>query len=326
MLTLNDGGVGRLADYLVSVARPGLKLERIREQVEEITEELVRHRFGPYYREEGAAELAAKRRISEKIIQALSRKPDRMGDLIQMLQPAKDHLRALYLRSEDEPPRPGGEAYQAPPSAGNILIDLQSLTMDDEQEPTAQAMDAAARFCRATLRDWIAQLKRLPEEPHRLDYLGLDRGVLEDLVDELLTGADRLGLEAQLAELIRSAEEQTAAKRAQLAERQVYAVYTRLSRYLDYLGQAELPLEERPASRTDRLRPLFAPNPLIPANALPALPARPVNFSGRYILDWLEALRHLILDNAGHSAGRDITPEQNARLGEILAAIEGREG
>jgi hypothetical protein len=244
-----------------------------------------------------------------------------------MLQPVKDHLRALYLRSEDEQPETGTSAFPdaSAPATGNILIDLESFSTAGDDEAPGQSMDAAARFCRATLRDWIAQLKHLPEEPQRLHYLGLERSVLEDLLDELLTGADRLGLETRLAELIRAAEEQAAAKRAQLAERQVYAVHAGLSRYVDYLGQADVATDERPPSKTDRLRPLFAPNPVIPENSLPTLAPRPVNFSGLFILDWFEALRHLILDNAGHSAGRDITPEQNARLGEVLAVIEGRE-
>jgi hypothetical protein len=327
MLAFNDGGVSRLADYLGLVAQPRQKLERIQEQVDELTRELVRHRFGHYYRAEGAAEVEAKRRIADKLIKALARKPDRMGDLIAMLQPTRDQLRALYLRSEEGmiAAGPGAGMAAASPDDGNILVDLESLMdsgSDGDDRP--QAMDAAGRFCRATLRDWVAQLKRLPEESHRLHHLGLTRDVLEELVDELITGADRLGLETSLAELIRGAEEQAAAKRTQLAERQVYAVHSRVARYLDYLGQAEIPLQERPASAADRHSPLFDPPSPIPPGTLPHLPERPLNFSGLYLLDWFEALRHLIVGNAGHSAGRDITPEQNARLGEILALIEGR--
>ena len=42
MLSLNDGGIARLADYLGSVAHPETKLTRIREQVDTIATELVR--------------------------------------------------------------------------------------------------------------------------------------------------------------------------------------------------------------------------------------------------------------------------------------------
>ena len=53
------------------------------------------------------------------------------------------------------------------------------------------------------------------------------------------------------------------------------------------------------------------------------LPETPVNFPALYIVDWFEAFQHLAIANAGHAAGRDISPEQNARLGQILERIAG---
>ena len=72
---------------------------------------------------------------------------------------------------------------------------------------------------------------------HGIDY---SAGGFRELGIPLLRGrgftaADRLGVEDQLTDRIRSAEAQTAAKRARLAERQVYAVAAQLSRYVDYL-------------------------------------------------------------------------------------------
>ena len=40
-------------------------------------------------------------------------------------------------------------------------------------------------------------------------------------------------------------------------------------------------------------------------------------------MDWLEAFQQLAILNAGHSAGREINPEQNERLGAILATMRG---
>lgn len=42
-----------------------------------------------------------------------------------------------------------------------------------------------------------------------------------------------------------------------------------------------------------------------------------------FVLDWLVAFYHLATGNAGHSAGREITQEQNKELDDILAAIRG---
>ena len=58
----------------------------------------------------------------------------------------------------------------------------------------------------------------------------LPRDVLESLVDELLTGADRLGLEVELLDVLEKAEAQTAATRTRLVERQVFAAASRIER------------------------------------------------------------------------------------------------
>jgi hypothetical protein len=69
---------------------------------------------------------------------------------------------------------------------------------------------------------------------------------------------------------------------------------------------------------------VFAEPPPIPPGGMPVLPETPVNFSALYIVDWFEAFRAVAIANAGHAAGRDISPEQNARLGQILALVAGR--
>jgi hypothetical protein len=84
-----------------------------------------------------------------------------------------------------------------------------------------------------------------------------------------------------------------------------------------------VPLADRPASPIDGRR-LFEPPAPIPPGALPALPAAEIQYPGFYVVDWLTAFHHLAVGNAGHSAGREIAPAENERLGEILAAIQGQ--
>ena len=326
MLTFNDGGIARLADYLGSVVSLDVKLERIREQVDAITDELVRHRFGAYYREEGAAEVENKKRLTARVIDALRKRPNRFGDLLSVLQPSQDQLRALYLRADDarDDAAPTARHDASVQQDDGGLIDLGSLLGGTELAPTDgsdPSADSATRFVRSVLSHWIGHLKGLPEDDDWTSYLGIPKDVLEDIVGELITGADRMALEQGLLGQIQGAEQQTAAKRSKLAERQVFAVSARLARYMDFLGCDDLPADERPVSIVDKIRPIFAPPPPIAIGDLPALTAKPVNYSGLFIVDWFEAFRHLAINNAGHAAGRDISPEQNARLGEILQGI-----
>ena len=348
MLRLNDGGIARVAEYLGGVARPETKLARIREQLEAVVAELTRYRFGPYYRAEGAAEVEGKRQLAERVIAALRQRPNRFADLLRVLQPPREGLRALYLRADEGSGLTGGgEAARRAPAAADSalttaappdggLIDLGSLLtgrpavaespagdhpLDDLSGPPASR--GAARFVRAVQRYWIGHLKSLPEDPYWPQYLGIDKNVLEDLIGELITAADRLGLERSLLDLLETAESQAAATRARLAERQVYVTAARIARFVDALGCDDLPVDARPRSLADARRPVFDPPAPIAPGAMPALGPAPVNFSALFIVDWFEAFRALAIANAGHAAGRDISPEQNARLGEVLACIAG---
>jgi hypothetical protein len=84
--------------------------------------------------------------------------------------------------------------------------------------------------------------------------------------------------------------------------------------------------QARPRSLLDANKPIFEPPAMIPSGALPVLADAPTNYSGHYILDWFEAFRALAIGNAGHSTGQEISAEQNARLGAILARIGGTAG
>jgi hypothetical protein len=347
MLSLNDGGITLLAAYLGQVAVPAVKLARIAEQLDAAVEELVQHRFAPYFRAEGAAEADQKRRLADRVIGALRQRPNRFAALLGALQPPREGLRALYLRADGpasgaaSTPSPASTPAPAPaPESGGGLIDLDALLGGAPTSSTAPAQSTAtsgltgaaalgaanestARFIRAVLSYWVGHLKSLPEDVSWLRFMGLDKGVLEDLIGELITGADRLGLDRAIVRLIDSAESQTAAMRSQLAERQVFVTATRINQFVDFLGYDGQPLTERPRSLVGQGRAIFAPPPPVPASGMPVLPESPLNFSAFYIVDWFEAFRAFALANAGHAAGREISPEQNARLGQILGRLAG---
>jgi hypothetical protein len=311
----------------------------------------MRHRFGAYFRAEGAAEVENKRHLADRVLTALRQRPNRFAALLGALQPPKEGLRALYLRADETTGQAptGSESGPSSPDVGRSsapipdggLIDLDTLLGGFGSAPAAGAAressgdtanspqcsaanESAVRFVRAVLSYWVGHLKALPEDPHWSRYMGLDKGALEDLIGELITAADRLGLERALLHLIDTAESQAAAMRSQLAERQVYVTASRINRFVDYLGCDDLPPDDRPRSRAGPQRPVFAAPPPIPPGSMPVLPETPVNFSALYIVDWFEAFRALAIANAGHAAGRDISPEQNARLGQILALVAGR--
>jgi hypothetical protein len=317
MLALNDGGMQRLAERLRGASPLEHKLARIAEQIADTAEEIARHRLARYYQAAGEAEVANKEQLADRLAQDLNPITHRFDDLLSALQPDREELVALYLRGETAAlPESGASASQ--------VVDDPWAAPVEPQSKSPGLTDGAARFARATLSHWTAQLRRLPEDALLRAYFGIPRDGLEDLVDELLLGADRLRLEHALATRIESAEAQTGGKRRLLAERQAFVAALFLSAYIDYLGCADQPLGERP--RGSEGRAIFAPQPPVPDGQRPSLPERMPPYPRRYKDDWISAFRALCIANAGHAINQELTPEDNRTLGSIIRRLTVTDG
>jgi len=334
MVKLNDGGISRLADYLEGAARIELKLERIREQLDEETVDVAENRLGGYFQKEGAAEVEQKQQIVDAVTTDLRspKKLARFGELLKSLQPSVEQLRARYLRigetTTDEASEASSQKESTPEAEDDALFDLDDLVVLPDAGPSAGGKSdtlvstSAAQFSKAAMRDWVGQLRGLSDNADLMHFLAAEPQTVHSLTDELITGANRLGVENRIVERIQDAEERTSATRGSLVERQVMSAANCINDFVDYLGYSDLPGEERPTSAVGQERRVFQAPEEVDIGSLPVLPPKPVNFSGLYIVDWLGAFARLAVDNAGHSAGREITPEQNERLGRILEQIQ----
>jgi hypothetical protein len=117
-------------------------------------------------------------------------------------------------------------------------------------------------------------------------------------------------------------EEKQSTTRARIVDQQVLLARMAVNEFIDTLGIDALPLDQRLASPVGG-RKIFEPPAAIPSGAVPQLPPDEIAYTWAYVADWLTAFTRLAIANAGHSAGREITPEQNKRLGEILGVIRG---
>ena len=315
VLKLNDGGMERLGLALAGVARPETKLARIALQLDRETEKIAKHWLGNYFFSEGADEVERKRKLADQVKAALEEVLDTFGELLFCLQPAAEPLRRLYLRAD-------GVA-----ASGGSASDQQAGAPERPRRPTvvrlptarAQPVIAsrAAAFAKAVMSDWVRQLKDLPDNPELQRFLGLSVETLRAITDELVSASDRLRLESELIEALRPLEEKRSTTRTGIVDQQVFLARGVVNEFVDTLGFAAVPMTERPASQVDGRR-IFEPPAPIPPGTLPQLPAEEILYTGTYAVDWLDAFRALAIGNAGHSAGREITPEQNMRLGEIL--------
>ncbi len=334
MVKLNDGGITRLAEYLASAARIELKLERIREQLDEEMVDIAEQRLGAYFQKEGAAEVEQKQALVKGVTTDLRtpKKLARFGELLWAMQPSVEQLRARYLRTgealTEETEDMAAAEDEAVSDDGDMLFGLDDLVALPDAGPAAgsQAVSSvsasAAQFAKAAMRDWTTQLRGLSDNADLMHFLAADPKIVQSLTDELITGASRLNIEHQIIESIQDAEDRVAATRGSLVERQVMTTANCINDYVDYLGISTMQVAERPISTVGAQRRMFEPPAKIPIGTLPDLPPKPTNFSGLFIIDWLDAFGRMAIENAGHSAGREISSEQNERLGQILAQMK----
>ncbi|HLO76233.1 MAG TPA: putative virulence factor [Magnetospirillum sp.] len=334
MIGCDDGGMSRIVAHLRKVAHVGNKLDRIGEQVDHIQRELVEIQLGTYYRADGADEVERKKRLVDMVLNELRQRPTSFGEVLRALQPSAEHLRALYLKAEDDAVEAPAATPGAPPPpafGGGGLISLDIFAAAAPASPAAGTVPAttasaptgrAALFAKAVISDWLRELRQLPESAEMRAFLGLGSDALQGLVDEVITGAMRFRLEEKLVESLHKASNRAAATRSKLADQQVLVATTIVNDYVDYLGLSEVEPAQRPASVVPGRTVFRPPQPIIPGT-LPTIDVNPLPYSGIFIMDWFEAFRATAIANAGHAAGSEISPEQNERLGQILNVIAG---
>ncbi len=339
MMSLNQGGVGLLSEHVSDAADLDIKLARISEQVSGIVDDLVNKRFANYFQAEGAGEVEKKQAIAKEIIASLKTRVPLIGELLYQLQPVTEHFRAIYLRSEMdsnklETATELEQEKQTPQAVqiDNSIFDLDMDFLESDNTASTEQMTystnghtSSSLFIRGVLQEWVKHLREIPDRTELMNYLGFSKKAVELLIDELISAIDRLKLEQRLIEAINKTELQTTATRSRLVERQVMVVSTIINEFLSTLGMGWLPLSERAESNVQAGRKLFTPADDIKPGNLPDIKEQPTRYTEIYLRDWFVALGKLIIDNAGHSAGRDISPEQNEALGQLMAVIEGKQ-
>ncbi len=338
MLCNDDGGISHFSGSFKGVANIEFKLQRIREQLSECLEGLTTHGLSTWYHADDDGAAAAKKAKAQMILTGLGRRPAVLGELIDQLDMPSEEVRDLYLsgvyETDDEPtvndepvtPTPSQSLYGN--DAGfdfdfgdDLSQDAPVSSNTGTSAPELQSNEH--RFAKAAFKAWIAHLRELTTRQSLLNLLGLEKALLEAVVDELITAGYRQDLPGQLSRAVLK-RAQSGARRDQLVERQVLEVQRVLRDFVSWFGYLQKPVSERPNSRAGAKAPLFSFYADIGPGQVPVLPAQPANQAQRYLGDWLSGLAYITQDNAGHGAGREITPEQNERLGQVLTAFAAR--
>ena len=330
----NDGGVAHLVASLIPVCDPAIKRAQVRGQLEVQVRRLVDRLAGFHSAADGDARLK-KRDLVHSVLRGLATciQQQMFGELVAALQVGDTALRDIYFRiatarSADESDGKNGKgANQKGQSSTGAAVDLGAIFADVFGEesratppPSGVREDRAERFAREAAEYWLENMRRVGADDRALSHFGVDRQHLGWLIDELVVGAHRLKLIDQLSRDVRALENAANAKWEDIAERQVRTAASALNGYVSALGFDRLPLEQRPGLPPHAPTRKVFESPPVPEGA-PLLSEDPSAIYADYCKDWMRAFLQLAMDNVGYEGGREITAEQNERLGTILRAV-----
>ena len=281
-----------------------------------------------------------KQAIAKELWQGLSACSHSMGELINRLDLPTQELNNIYLSIRDRNPEPSSDgdslaanAFTASPFGNNPFGDnpfgsdpfaaapAETAVVDAPASTAQERVGQDDNFAHQAFKAWVAHLRELPQQAPQWHQLGMNSELINHLSEELITAATRLDLEGTLKRAL-AGQEQAGTRREHLMARQVLRAQLTMRDFIAWFGYLTLPPEKVPNSYVGEKNKVFLRQKPLMNDELPQLAAVAPQPGVSYLGDWLSALMSVVLDNAGHSATRDISVEHNRQLGQIISQLK----
>ena len=340
MLELNDGGMARLTKALRGVAHLDFKLQRLQQQLVQCRQETGDRSLGRWYEKDGDGQIVKKQAIAKELWQGLSACSHSMGEMIDRLDLPTQELNNIYLSIRDrEQESPSDSetqatnAFAASPFGSNPFGDnpfasdpfaaapVEASVVDAPSTSTDERIGQDDDFAHQAFKAWVAHLRDLSQQTPQWRQLGMSSELINQLSEELITAATRMDLEGTLKRAL-AGQEQAGTRREHLMARQVLRAQLTIRDFIAWFGYLTLPPEKVPNSYVGEKNKVFMRQTPLTHDELPQLAAVAPQPGVSYLGDWLSALMSVVLDNAGHSATRDISFEHNRQLGQIISQLK----
>ncbi|MDZ7279151.1 putative virulence factor [Pantoea eucrina] len=331
MIALDDGGISYLTQALRGIAHLDFKLERLRAQLNDCSVMTAEKRLGRWYQHDGDGQLSKKQAIAKTLWQGLSASPHCLGEVMDRLDLPSSVLHNIYLSiPEEEHSESVGVESIAPspfgsnPFGSNPFDASPFAETEHDAPPAAPAVERMGRddvFAHHAFKAWVSHLRSLPLETHYWQQLGINGEVVNLLCEELITAATRMDFETTLKRAL-AGQEQAGTPGYQLLARQTLRTQLAMRDFIAWFGYLSLPESQIPHSYIGDKNKIFARQTTLASDELPQLAAVAPQPGVTYMGDWLSGLMSITLDNAGHSATRDISIEQNQQLGQIISTMK----
>ena len=269
---------------------PALRTARL-QRLAERKQLQIRQMMGSWSRE-AKADPAATRRQAENVVRELQGHAAILGELLEGLLPPLTsfaELSQIQLQREEKVS-----------GLFNESVDLFAAA-DEPQNGHQECLDSGSQAHAL----WVKYLRQWSRSEANASRFGLDLATLQQLADILILISYRLDLPKQLQNV--SPDERASAARLRAV----------ISNHLAWFGYADMPVDERPASRVVKGSTLFAPT-ASNTERLTQLGERPTHAATRYVYDWLVALFTRATEAPEYQPPFDVPASARVRLSALL--------
>ncbi|MCF8479929.1 MAG: putative virulence factor [Rhodospirillum sp.] len=339
MLALNDGGVTLLANDLAPVCDPDLKFSQIDPRARRLRVDL-RSVLTPYFVDNDIQTRVAERMNKAKaafIHLQQSRSGSALGLFIQTLTVKEDTIRGAFLtyaRRDQGDPGADGPVAATPAGGGSSNLfgfDLDSLDLGlpsqdpapERAPPPKKKKEKAKRFGDFALSRWLDSLHDKARDESTLSAIGMTGTHFMTIVNELEAGCRRFNLAARM-------DERTDRVVALHMDPTMSATTIGLecsliiNEFVHDLGRREMTESPEP-QWAERARALTTKPPAPKVGEFPTLPAKAEDIEAarnRNPRVWIQSFFNMTQESAASNEGLLVDPEQNAKLGALLARLE----
>ncbi len=329
---VNDGGLSYLAQSIAAVCDDRVKYRQIAAALDELRHGM-QDRLRRYYVSENYAFQQDRRHTSGLLVVRRLKGASEtrsFGHLLRALQLPEseftDVLRNADVWTWAEARAPLGDTANskangslngAANGAVNGAVNGHHHDHGEDETAPIELIPDARTLARTAVDHWIESVRAIATSDGAASRFRLPRQALLHLVDELVVGAVRVGLDERIEQMIQRV---TGGERLTADDlgRAAMCAANVIGDYVMTLGFNDLLANSHPRRKGKLQQPVFPPRNRIALSSI----GEQENADDEYFADWSQAFLGLVGENASGLREREIAEDQNRRLGRLLRLLE----
>ena len=319
VMLLNDGGISYLAQSIVGVCDVRVRNQQIVSALNDLRQSL-KDRLQRYYLSEHFSFQYDRRRAAALLVVRRLRgcaEQRRLGHLLRALQlpdtefaDVLSNLEVWAGPAEAIPHKKANGAHAGAEGEG------AEETEGGQHNGSHHGGGEASRLARTAIDHWVQTMRAMAHGADAVRSYQMPRAALQHLVDELIAGAARVELDRRLTRTIEQVTAGEGASPAAVAKAAMCAS-SAIGDYVMCLGFADVFSNSHPRRKGKAQQPIFLPRQSTAIDSV----AEPVD-ERQFYSDWSQAFLAMVDENAGGLRERNVSDEQNRRLGRLLRLLD----